>query len=93
MNSNLNSRLLFLQGENYRTIIQEQLVESLSLNNSLLPFYHSGEGRKQVERYLEASCTYYPQYVDELKGIAAGAEVDFIKVHSTCACMYIHTCT
>lgn len=50
------------------------------LNEYLLPVYLTDEGRKVYEDTLEVVRSKFPEYVDEIRGTADGAEVDFYKV-------------
>ena len=50
------------------------------MNNVLLEKYNSHRVRKVYENTLKHVETIFPQYIDELRGIAAGSKVSFFKV-------------
>ena len=54
------------------------------MNNVLLDKYQSEKVRWNYEKILEHVEESFPQYVDELKGIAAGAKVPFFKASTYC---------
>ena len=56
------------------------LKEYAYLTNSLEPYYRSASGRKVYDKFLETVSAAYPQYLQELEGMADGAEVEFYKV-------------
>jgi hypothetical protein len=52
-------------------------VQSPDLVNRFLPFYGTPEGLKVYEAFLRTHNATFPQYVEELQGISAGAGVSF----------------
>lgn len=50
------------------------------LNEYLLPVYLTDVGRTVYEATLAVVTAKFPEYVDEIRGTADGAEVDFYKV-------------
>ena len=70
----------FPQGRTFQTSIESSLAKNKHLNNVLVEKYHSDKVRRSYEKVLKSLEKSYPQYVDELKGIAAGAKVPFFKV-------------
>lgn len=50
------------------------------LQQKLLPYYHTAEGRKNVDFFLQVNRAAFPEYVRELEGIADGAEVPFAQL-------------
>ena len=50
------------------------------LNEYLLPVYLTDVGRKVYDETLDVVTSKFPEYVDEIRGTADGAEVDFYKV-------------
>lgn len=50
------------------------------LNEHFLPSFNSEEGRKVYEDTLRVVTEKFPHYVDEIKGTADGAGVEFHKV-------------
>jgi hypothetical protein len=50
------------------------------LNDYFLPVYNTPEGKEIYDSTLQLVRAKYPQYVDEIEGIADGAKVDFHKV-------------
>ena len=49
------------------------------LNNVLVEKYQSAKVRRIFESTLKTVNNSFPQYVDEIKGIAQGAKVPFFK--------------
>ncbi len=49
-------------------------------NSKMLPYNSTAEGAGWYSSYLTSAQTTYPQYVDELHGIADGAKIPFSKV-------------
>jgi len=62
------------------------------LQSEFLPMYAQPEGRQIYEESLKSSQKYFPQYVNELQGLADGAEVPFHVVF-TCFVMIINLIT
>ena len=69
------------QGRTFEASIETYLAKNKHLNNVLIEKYHSDKVRRAYEKVLKNLEKCYPQYVDELKGIAAGAKVPFFKVN------------
>lgn len=69
-----------LQGRTYGKMIKEYLESYEPLQSEFLSLYNEPEGRKIYEESLKATEEYFPQYVIELKGVAAGADVPFHEV-------------
>lgn len=58
------------------------MESSSHLNKYYLPVYESEYGRKVYEDTLAVVTEKFPQFVDEIRGTADGAEVEFHKVFS-----------
>ena len=53
------------------------------MSETVLPLYKSYAGRLTYDKTLKLCSLKFPQYVDELKGMADGAKVPFFKVSFT----------
>lgn len=61
-------------------MIQEYLPRHEDLRDVYLKLYETPEGRQVYDETLASVRANFPQYVREMEGVAAGAEVDFYKV-------------
>jgi hypothetical protein len=52
------------------------------LNDYFLPVYESEDGRRVYEETLAVVTERFPQFVDEIRGTADGAEVEIHKVRT-----------
>ena len=68
------------QGRTFQGIIEAFVMRNTHLNQVLLQKYTSFKVRRMYENVLKNIETNYPQYIDELRGTAAGAKVPFFKV-------------
>lgn len=68
------------QGRTFKSMIQEYLPRHEDLNNVYLQLYATAEGRAIYDETLASVRENFPQYVREMEGTAAGANVDFHKV-------------
>lgn len=60
-------------GTTFRERIGDYIANYKNLQQVLLPFYNSHKGREIFDQFVEANSKAYPQYVEELAGIAEGA--------------------
>ncbi|XP_018327238.1 uncharacterized protein LOC108738347 [Agrilus planipennis] len=67
-------------GRTFGAIIQNFLEIATNLNEEFLPAYNTSAGKKAYEDTLNCVKTNFPQYVQELEGIADGAKVPFHKL-------------
>lgn len=67
-------------GRTFKTIIENFIAKNRHLNEVLVEKYQSDKIRRAYEKVLQGLEKNYPQYVDELKGIANGAKVPFFKL-------------
>ncbi|KAJ8925081.1 hypothetical protein NQ315_001253 [Exocentrus adspersus] len=67
-------------GRTFSGIINSFVDSCTVLNEDYLPAYETPEGRKAYEDTLNCLKANYPQYVQELKGTADGANVPFYKL-------------
>ena len=67
-------------GRTFRNSIESHLAFNPHLNNVLVEKYQSRKVRRIYENVLENVSKNYPQYINELKGIAQGAKVPFFKL-------------
>lgn len=68
------------QGQTFRGNIENFLSLNKHLNNVLVEKYESAKVRRIYEGTLKNMNKNFPQYIDELQGIAQGARVPFFKV-------------
>ena len=79
--SNLKSIQFFNnQGRTFQALIEDHIGKNEHLNTVLLQKYTSHKVRRVYENILKHVETVFPQYIDELRGIAAGSKVPFFKV-------------
>ncbi|KAG7402245.1 hypothetical protein PHYBOEH_003504 [Phytophthora boehmeriae] len=64
-------------GAQYRAKIQERMQLNTKLQSLLLPYAETAEGSQLVEKYLQTHQTAFPQYMEELEGLAEGSGVPF----------------
>ncbi|XP_078619725.1 beta-alanyl-dopamine/carcinine hydrolase-like [Branchiostoma floridae x Branchiostoma japonicum] len=64
-------------GRTFRRQIGEFLQKYVNFGKLLLPFFGTTEGRHVYEGYLQVAQSVYPQYMEEVQGMAEGAEVSF----------------
>ncbi|XP_013410380.1 uncharacterized protein LOC106173714 [Lingula anatina] len=67
-------------GRVFKSLIQDYVERDGFLQKTLVPYYNTADGNRVFQRYLHASETVYPQYIEELRGIADGAQLDFNQV-------------
>lgn len=72
--------MLLLQGRTFQANIESFLAQNDHLNNVLVEKYQSAKVRRIYENQLKCLKESFPQYVDEIKGMANGARVPFFKV-------------
>lgn len=77
--SQMDPMLLF-QGRTFRSCIENYLGQNKHLNDVLVEKYQSAKVRRVYESTLKTTAKMFPQYIDELKGIAQGARVPFFQV-------------
>jgi len=68
------------QGRTFQALIEAQISTNQHLNAVLLEKYTSHRVRRIYENVLQNVERIFPQYVDELRGVAAGSKVPFFKV-------------
>ncbi len=68
------------QGRTFRSSIESHVAHNAHLNNVLVEKYQSARVRRIYENTLSAVTKSFPQYVDELQGMAQGAKVPFFKL-------------
>ena len=61
-------------------MIENYVLRNPHLNNVLLQKYTSSKVRRIYENILQNVERTYPQYLEELNGIAAGSKVPFFKL-------------
>lgn len=72
--------LKYFQGRTFAKIINEFVDCYKPLNETYLAAYSTEEGKKVYDETLECVKKQFPQYVREIEGTAAGANVPFYKV-------------
>eukprot|EP00095_Tigriopus_kingsejongensis_P003056 maker-scaffold101_size371023-snap-gene-0.20 protein:Tk03056 transcript:maker-scaffold101_size371023-snap-gene-0.20-mRNA-1 annotation:"leucine-rich repeat-containing protein 48-like isoform x3" len=68
------------EGRTFRGNIESFLAQNAHVNNVLVEKYQSAKVRMIYEKLLKNTTETFPQYIDELKGIAHGARVPFFKL-------------
>lgn len=69
------------QGRTFKAMIQEYLPRNEELQKVYMTLYNTPEGRAVYEETLASCRQNFPQYVREMEGVAAGAQVEFYKVN------------
>ena len=67
------------QGRTFKNLVHDHLKKAGYLSD-LLAAYTSAEGKQIYDKCLETCMRKYPLLVEELEGIAKGADVPFYKV-------------
>ncbi|KAK6627656.1 hypothetical protein RUM44_010135 [Polyplax serrata] len=67
-------------GTTFRHMIQSYLEAHGPLNKIYLPLWETAEGKKAYESTLEVVKKNFPQYLEEIRGTAEGADVPFHKL-------------
>ena len=55
-------------------------MEDRLLPLKLFPFYLTSDGKKTVDEFEKLHWETFPEYMEELKGLADGAKIEFYKV-------------
>uniref|UniRef100_K3WCK1 Peptidase C45 hydrolase domain-containing protein n=1 Tax=Globisporangium ultimum (strain ATCC 200006 / CBS 805.95 / DAOM BR144) TaxID=431595 RepID=K3WCK1_GLOUD len=66
-----------LVGERFRVQIRARIEENAKLQTLLLPFYTTPDGQDLYTQYVERHNATFPQYVEELQGMAQGSNLPF----------------
>ncbi|KAK6185935.1 hypothetical protein SNE40_008064 [Patella caerulea] len=74
------SEVGFDMGKTFKSRIHDYNSKDTEFQKRLMPYITSQEGVSVMDKYLTVVRQYYPQYLDELKGIAAGSEMPFIQI-------------
>ncbi|OQS04899.1 cysteine protease family C45 [Thraustotheca clavata] len=64
-------------GEHFQATIQARVAQTTSLNSILLPFAHTSQGNEIYNTYLATHNATFPEYVQEVLGMAHGSFVPF----------------
>lgn len=70
----------FQTGKNFRSRITDFYCAVGELEDQWVPFYNTPKGRELYDGYLQVVQEDYPQYLEEVRGIADGAQIPFFKV-------------
>ena len=73
----------FLIGHRFSGQIRSRLATDLILQNQLLPFAQTPQGRKLINALSENNQKKFPNYWNELLGTAQGSGVPFLDVMFT----------
>ncbi|CAI5462251.1 unnamed protein product [Closterium sp. Yama58-4] len=60
--------------------IRDRVAKAPFLHDGMIPFTRTGEGARLLEMFSESNKTLYPEYWEELRGMAAGSCVPFEEV-------------
>ena len=69
-----------LQGSAFRDQILTVMNSDSFFNSEMLSYNSTAEGSSIYTRFYHTVATLYPQYLDELRGMADGANISFSKV-------------
>ncbi|XP_070508633.1 beta-alanyl-dopamine/carcinine hydrolase [Chironomus tepperi] len=67
-------------GRTFAALIREFVNVFKPLNEAFIPLYNSPQGQTVYNETLATLKQSFPQYIDELQGIADGAQVEFYKL-------------
>ncbi|XP_059151917.1 beta-alanyl-dopamine/carcinine hydrolase-like isoform X2 [Physella acuta] len=67
----------FTVGQTFASNIKRFLAESTGVQEIDIPFYNSDQGKNHFNSMLEICKTNFPQYVQEIQGMADGAGINF----------------
>lgn len=70
-----NYEIGFNIGKLFASRIQGFVKQYSTLQNTLIPFYLSDDGRRTFNLLLQNVQSKFPQYIDEIRGTAAGSGV------------------
>lgn len=70
----------FLIGERFSSVIRSRVERDLILQEQLLPFASTAEGKLLVKALERSNKERYPRYWDELVGTARGSGVPLLHV-------------
>ena len=68
------------QGSTFRSRILAAMRNNTFFNNRMLPYNQTTEGSSLYSAYLDTASKMYPQYMNELRGLADGAQMQFSEV-------------
>ena len=68
----------FKTGALFKSYIKDSV--SSAERDYIRRFYSERRGRDVVEKFLETTRRVYPEYVDEMRGIANGSDTDFMEI-------------
>lgn len=71
----------FLIGQKFSKLIQNRLSTDLILQNQLLPFAQLPNSQTLIHTLSQTNKNKFPNYWNELKGIAQGSGVPFLNVN------------
>lgn len=71
---------MIFKGRQFKSLIEDNLSKSDYLKNSLLPVYKTEEGKTLYKKNLELCKRNFPEYVQEIQGMAQGSNVPFHEV-------------
>ncbi|CAF0950532.1 unnamed protein product [Brachionus calyciflorus] len=66
-----------LMGREFKERIKRFIEEFSEFNALILPYIQSEDGKKLINSYHNLINKYYPWYIDEIRGIAVGSEINF----------------
>lgn len=70
-----------MQGKIFKAMIQEMLDTWPYFNDVVWKFFLQEDGRCLYEKSLKHCQNKFPNYVDEIRGMAEGCGIPFEKVH------------
>ena len=70
----------YVQGSAFSSQILTVMDSNSFFNSKMLSYNSTAEGGAVYSRFYHSVATAYPQYLDELRGMADGANISFSKV-------------
>lgn len=84
---------LYMQGRKFKTAIHTAMSSSMFYNDKMLPYYNTADGKKLYDSLTQEAMLSFPQYVEEIQGLANGTGLPFYKVTCSLHCTYWAVCS
>ena len=68
------------QGRRFNATIHAAMSSNTFYNEKMLPYYNTADGKKLYDSLTQEAMQSFPEYVEEIKGLANGIELPFYKV-------------
>ena len=70
-----------MQGRKFSSQIRSAISNNTFFSKKIQPYYQTAEGKELYDSFLKVIQFWYPQYLDELRGLADGAGVPYDTVY------------